>query len=274
MGDYPLFWAEAGAERSGPPVLFLHGIPTWSWLWRNVIPETGLEHRCIALDLPGFGLSDKSPRHSFRLPALAETVESFMDAVSGPGQEVNLVVHDFGALVGAELIARDPKRYPCLVITNTSLRPEAWAGEGILRLLGIPYLGDFAMMVARPWMLHFAMRPFVADPRARTSERVAGYWYPFTAGFGSSLARLYRERPLERGDFERWRRALQEYSGNSLIAWGERDPAFTLTEVEDIQGLLSEARYQGFENASHFLPEERPLALGRRIRTFISGRTR
>lgn len=272
VGATPVFQVQRGERHGGTPVLFLHGIPTWSWLWRNVIEETAREYRSIAVDLPGFGMSDKSGRHSFRVPALGETIDQLLDDVVGPERPVHLVVHDFGALVGAELIARSRRTYPSLIVTNTSMRHDAWTGGGPLRILSVPYLGDLSMMLARPWMLRMAMYPYVADPAARTPERVAGYWYPFEHGFGRSLARLFRERAVEADDFDRWRAALQAYTGGSFIIWGERDPTFTPREMHDIHGLLPGANVLSFENACHFLPEERPEAVGRAIRSFISSR--
>jgi pimeloyl-ACP methyl ester carboxylesterase len=272
VDDTQIFWTERGSERQ-PALVFLHGIPTWSYLWRDVIEETGSAYRSIALDLPGFGLSDKSSGHPFRVQALATTVNRLLDDIVGPDRQVSLVVHDFGALVGAEMLKSRPERIDRLIITNTSLRSVAWLGGlSPLSILGVPYLGNLSMWLARPWMLRMAMRPFVADPDALAPELVAGYWYPFEQGFGSSLARLYRERAFAPGDFDPWREALANFSGKSLIAWGERDPAFTLDDVDDLTSLLSNAETVIFENASHFLPEERPRALGRLIRAFLEDR--
>ena len=264
-----VFWVSAGDPRERHPVVFLHGIPTWCWLWRNVMLETGAVTRSIAVDLPGFGMSEYSAEQDFRIATLAETVEQFLDQVVGAGARVTLVVHDFGALVGAELIARAPGRYSGLILTNTSLRAGAWSGGGPLLVLSVPWLGQLSMLLARPWMLRMAMRPFVTDPEARSGNRFAGYWYPFEHGFGQSLARFYQQRPVEPGDFDRWRTALAEYTGRCLILWGGRDPAFTVSEVNDLLSLLPDAETMIFDNASHFLPEEHPRAVGRRIRTFL-----
>ena len=266
-----LFVVERGADRKGPPLVFLHGIPTWSWLWRNVLPVTARAARSVAIDLPGFGLSDRSPWQTFSVPSMAATLHAVLDRIAGSGAPVAVACHDFGALVAAEMIHQQPGRIARLVITNTSLRAHAWGGGGPLRILGAPLLGDLSMMLARRWMLRVAMTPFVADECARTPDVVAGYWYPFEAGFGRALARLYRERPVQSADFDRWRSALAGFSSESLILWGERDPAFTLDDATDIVDLLPNSRYLGFQNASHFLPEERPKAVGRGIAAFLTG---
>lgn len=271
VGDQQLFHISAGDSLEHLPVVFLHGIPTWSWLWREVVAETGAWTRAVAVDLPGFGMSSRSSRQDFRVTTTADTIEHFLDQVFGQGCPVALVVHDFGALVGAELISRSPGRFPALVVTNTSLRDMAWSGGlSPLSILSVPGLGQLSMWLARPWMLRLAMRPFVSDPSARSGNRFAGYWYPFQHGFGQTLARFYQQRPVEPGDFERWRIALTAYPGKSLILWGGRDPAFTLTDFQDIAGLLTGAESTIFEQTSHFLPEELPIAVGRRIRAFLT----
>jgi haloalkane dehalogenase len=266
-----LFWVEAGSSAGSPPVLFLHGIPTWSWLWREVVPITGSDRRSIAVDLPGFGRSSRTENLDFRVTALAESIEQFLDEEVGPGEPVSLVAHDFGALVCCELLCRSPDRFPELVITNTSLRPESWTEGGYLRILSVPYLAELAMWLAKPWMLRLAMRPFVADPGGRAGHRFEGYWYPFDHGFGRALARLFQQKAVVTEDFDRWRTALTEYEGRALIAWGARDPAFTISEMADLFSLASRAETIIFPSASHFLPEDAPQSLGRRIRAFLAG---
>lgn len=269
--DRELFWLAAGEGGDHVPLLFLHGIPTWSWLWRNVIPVTGKLTRSIAVDLPGFGMSEQIRDHDYRVATLASTIEGFLDDVVGPDRPVSLVVHDFGALVGAELIARAPARYPKLVVTNTSLRSGAWVGGGPLRILSVPWLGQLSMWLAQPWMLRLAMAPFVVDPDARSGLRFDGYWFPFRHGFGQTLARFYQQRPVQPDDFIRWREALSNYPGDALVLWGARDPAFTLYEMNDIESLLPRSEAMIFDHAGHFLPEELPGSVGRRIRAFLAG---
>ncbi len=266
-----LFHVRYGDRTQASPVLFIHGIPSWSWLWRDVLPVTGAGRLSIAIDLPGFGLSGKSDQQDFRVTALASAIEQFIDQEIGVGERITLVAHDFGVLVAMELLCRAPERYPDLVITNTSLRADAWTGGGPLQILGVPGLGDLSMALARAWMLRLAMRPFVTDKDALRGERFDGYWYPFRHGFGKTLARLYRQRPVEPADFDRWRRALNDYTGRTLILWGANDPAFRLDEMRDILSLRPDAETMMFPGASHFLPEDAPKSMGRRIRAFLSG---
>jgi haloalkane dehalogenase len=265
-----LFTVRTGESSVAFPVIFLHGIPSWSWLWRHVLPVTGTLAQSIAVDLPGFGMSDELPDGSYQVRDLAETIERLLDIVVGESTPVSLVVHDFGALVGAELVSRSPNRYRSIVVTNTSLRSTGWMGGGPLSILSIPGIGHLSMALAQPWMLQMAMRPFVAEPGGRTGPAFDGYWYPFRHGFGQNLARMFQQQMVEPADFEHWRAALGAYTGEVLVCWGALDPTFTTHELADLCSIMPGAQVTTFSHASHFLPEDRPRALGRRIRKFLA----
>jgi pimeloyl-ACP methyl ester carboxylesterase len=105
-------------EGEGAPVLLLHGEPTWSFLWRNVIPQ--LPGRVVAPDLIGFGLSDKPEdvawysydRHVRSIAHLVETLDL---------REVTLVVHDWGGPIGLRLAVEQPHRVARIAILNTGI---------------------------------------------------------------------------------------------------------------------------------------------------------
>src|SRR4051794_27560303 len=108
-------------EGAGAPVVFFHGEPTWSFLWRKVMPpllDAGL--RCIAPDLPGFGRSDKPvdldwysyDRHTAAMSALVEDLDV---------RDATAVVHDWGGPIGLRLAVEHPERFSRLVILDTGL---------------------------------------------------------------------------------------------------------------------------------------------------------
>lgn len=259
-------------ESIQQPIIYLHGIPTWSWIWRQVMDITALQRWSIAIDLPGFGRSTLDKQRSFDVSTISRLVEQAIDRLIAETFRPVLVAHDFGVLVAAELVSRDPSRYSAVVLTNSSLRAEAWTGSGwgidLLAPLRVPGLGQLSMAMARPWMLRWAAGPFVSDPV--DPEWFGGFWYPFEHGFGQSLARFYQSRPVRPDDFERWRSALTEYAGRSLVVWGGRDPAFGPRELEDIKSVLKEPRIMVVDRASHFLMEDRPRVLGRAINAFLT----
>jgi len=264
------FLREAGM---GAPVVLLHGVPTWSFLWRRVMPVLSREHRVIAPDLPGFGRSDKPATGIPPVAALATELAQLLDRLGV--ERTALVGHDLGALVAAAFLERWPERVTHLVLTNTSFHWERWRGEGFspLILLGVPVLGELAVRLTRPWMLRLAMRPFLADPAALDRAALRGYWEPFERSFRRMLVQLVRRPLFGRDDLLRWRQVVVSHCGRGkiplLIAWGARDPQFRIDEAERLARTVEGARFLAFAHASHFLPEERPRALGRAIAVFL-----
>lgn len=265
VADRCLFLIELG---TGEPVLFLHGIPTWSYVWRDVLPPVARERRCLAPDLLGFGHSAKPRGAHFGVTAQADLIAGLLDGLGIA--EVALVAHDFGALVAAELTARQPARISGLVLSNTSLRRRSWRAGAPLSLLRLPLVGEAALWLARPWMLKVAMRRYVADRERLTGDVTAHYWWPFAHGYKRVLLALAREGWASGDAFHRWRQALRSYGGPALVVWGARDPTFGLDEAADVQGLLPQARLELLPGANHFLQEDQPETFARLITGFLA----
>lgn len=255
-------------EGSGSPVLFLHGIPTYSYLWRDVTAEVSLRNRTLAPDLPGFGLSEKRHDWDYSVSAQADTIHSLLLQLEI--DRLAIVCHDFGALVAFELISRAPQLFTHVVILNTSLRERSWSGGlSPLSLLRIPLVGNLAMAFSQQWMLTRAMRIYVNRDERLTPDVMAHYWWPFEHGYKETLLSMSRQRAAVAGDFERWRAALAGLSVPTLIVWGANDPTFTGHEARDLHGLIPGSQLKLFENANHFIQEDRPTATGRLINTFL-----
>ncbi len=109
----------------GLPIVFLHGNPTSSYLWRNVIPH--LEHlgRCLAPDLVGMGESDSAPNRSYRFADHSSFLDHWFDEM-GLTSDVTLVVHDWGSALGFHWAQRHPERVKGLVYMEAIVRPVTW----------------------------------------------------------------------------------------------------------------------------------------------------
>jgi pimeloyl-ACP methyl ester carboxylesterase len=255
---------------SGPPVLFLHGIPTYSYLWRDLLPVVALNHRAIALDLSGFGRSEKRADWDYSVAVQADAVRSALRQVDI--ERTAIVAHDFGALVAAELLTRESELCSQLVLLNTSLRQAGWSGGlSPLSILRLPLAGELALALSRRWMLKRAMGFYVDRLDRLTDDVMAHYWWPFEHGFKGTLLNLARNRFASTGDFERWRATFQQLTIPALIVWGVSDPTFTLAEMRDLARLLPNARVQPIADANHFLPEDKPHATARLINAFLAG---
>ena len=110
---------------SGDPVVFLHGNPTSSYLWRNIIPHVEKGHRCLAPDLIGMGDSGKNPAGSYRFVDHARYLDAWFEAM-GLTQNVTLVIHDWGSALGFHWAHRHPDRIKAIVYMEAIVQPLTW----------------------------------------------------------------------------------------------------------------------------------------------------
>ena len=110
---------------SGDPIVFLHGNPTSSYLWRNIITHLRFDARCLAPDLMGMGDSGKSPNSSYRFIDHSSVLDSWFDAV-GLTSKVTLVVHDWGSALGFHWAKRNPEHVKGIVYMEAIVRPVTW----------------------------------------------------------------------------------------------------------------------------------------------------
>lgn len=111
-----MHYVDTGGD--GSVVVMIHGQPTWSYLWRNIIPHLEDDHRVIALDLIGFGKSDRPDIEYFAWQH-AEYLEGFMDALAL--DDVTLVIHDWGSILGFDYAARNPDRVKAIAFMEAAV---------------------------------------------------------------------------------------------------------------------------------------------------------
>jgi haloalkane dehalogenase len=117
------FMAHIDTGGAGDPVVFLHGNPTSSYLWRNVIPYVEPHARCLAPDLPGFGRSGTMPSGSYRYPEYRAYVDAWFAAVV-PDGPLTLVLHDWGAALGFDWARRHPDRLRGICYGEAMVQPR------------------------------------------------------------------------------------------------------------------------------------------------------
>lgn len=262
---------------SGETVLFLHGNPAWSLLWRNLIPpmlEAG--HRVIAPDLIGFGLSEKPlapayhslERHIANLEAMAEEMEL---------EGLTLVLHDWGGPMGLGLATRHSERIERIVIANTLAFPprnerslSAW--HRILSSTPGKALATRFNLVARS-----AFRMGVRD---RLPEDVKeGYLWPMRErGARVAASELVRmvpdgpEHPSAR-TLERIQAGYPELKDRPVrVLWADGDPVMRAKLANKWVDAFPQAELSHVsETASHFWQEDEPEAFAQEILAFIAG---
>ena len=261
LGGMRLHYLDEGPRDAAVTWLCLHGNPTWSYLYRRMIPIfTAAGHRVVAPDMPGFGRSDKpvdDAQHTFgwHRAVLLE----FVDALDL--QRVNLVVQDWGGLLGLTLPMAAPGRYRGLLAMNTFLATaEAPLPEGFLQWR--------AMCRSRP---AYSIARLIARGNPHMTEaECAAYDAPFPSDAHRAATRAFPEMVPEHADAEgvaASREAArfwsQEWTGRSLMAVGDQDPVFTPAHMEQLRrGIRGCPPPLHVAEGGHFLQEHgEPIAV-------------
>jgi haloalkane dehalogenase len=257
-------------EGEGAPVIFLHGEPTWSFLWRKVIPpvrEAGF--RCVAPDLAGFGASDKPVDigwYSYdRHTAIAATLLEDLDL-----RDATMVVHDWGGPIGLRLAVEHPERVARLVILDTGLftgrqrMTDAWIAfrDFVVRTEDLPV----GLLVRR------------ACKRDPGDEVVAGYDAPYPNARSKAGARAFPQLIPQTPDApgaaagQRVQEALQGDRRPTLMLWADSDPVLPLAVGEQFAAAIGRAAPRPIEDASHFLQEDQGPLIGTLIAEWLLAR--
>ena len=255
-------------EGEGDPVVFFHGEPTWSYLWRRVIPpvrDTG--HRCIAPDYAGFGRSDKPvdlawysyDRHTELMAALLEELDL---------RDATVVVHDWGGPIGLRLAVEHPDRIARMVIMDTGLftgrqpMSEAWQ--------------TFRDFVERTEDLPVSMLVKNATARGMEDDVAAAYDAPFPVPEAKAGARAFplmlpTEPSAPGADAgQRTLDALRTDARPKLCLWADSDPIIPFAVGERFAGAIGAEPPQKIERASHFLQEDAGEEIGGLIADWLS----
>ena len=124
IDDSEMSYVDTGGR--GAPIVFLHGNPTWSYLWRNIIPSVSGLGRCFAPDLIGMGQSAPSPRRAYRFVDHARYLDYWFEAL-GLTQEVTLVLHDWGSALGFYRAFRHPRQIRAIAYMEAIAQPRRWS---------------------------------------------------------------------------------------------------------------------------------------------------
>jgi haloalkane dehalogenase len=254
-------------EGSGPPVVLVHGTPTWSFLYRFLIRCLCRDHRCVAPDHMGFGLSDKPRGWSYRPQDHAANLQSIIDGLGL--KDITLVVHDFGGPIGLSYALDHPENVRRLIIFNTWMwgtRDDphfALAGRMLDNPLGrLLYLRfGFSARVMLPVggrspLPQNVFRQYLA-PLSTPDER-AGTWACARALVGESdwYESLWRRRD-----------AIREVP--ALILWGMNDGAFRPEDLARWEALFARAQVVRYPKAGHLVQEAEGAALCPVIAAFL-----
>ena len=254
-------------EGQGDPVILLHGFPTSSHLYRNILPVLAKTHRAIAPDLPGYGLSDKPLDQRYNFSFFDRMLESFCDAVGV--SNTTLVVHDLGGPVGLHWAVRNPSRIKRLVILNTLVYPQtSWAVKAFLIALRLPLVRDY---VVSPKGIVGAMKFGVTHKDRLNRELLTPYTEPFEDA-SAQQALIKAGSGLSIKGLSEIAAKLPSLGVPVRLIYGEGDRI--LPDIAKTMGRLKSdlpgAELTSLPNAGHFLQEDAPERVAELIADFIN----
>lgn len=265
-------------EGKGETVLMVHGNPTWSFYFRELVKALSPTHRCIVPDHIGMGLSDRpdDAHYRYTLRSRIDDLDALMEKLA-PSGPVTLILHDWGGMIGMGWAVRHPERIKAVVAFNTGCfrLPESKPFPFLLRILrgavtGIPLRSSRSV---RRFVLNTCTSKHPLSLEAQEAYlSVCDGWEKSRA-----VHRFVQDIPLGPGDaswdevvsIEERLPLLKDVP--MLLPWGMKDWVFDAAFLDEWARRFPKARVRRFEDCGHFLLEDAPEELVPLIRGFVAG---
>lgn len=250
-------------EGQGPALLLVHGNPSWSFLWRELIPELSRDFRCIAPDHIGMGRSDKPDDRAYpytlerRVADLGQLIDH-LDL-----EDLSLIMHDWGGMIGSSWAVDHPARVRSIVAMNTSAFPLP-ADKPVpmsLRLARTPLLG--ALLVRGMSAFSRGANRYCVTRAPLRPEAAAGFLEPYDSwDHRRAVHRFVQDIPLDPGH-PSWERVQRTAAGMAafaelpmLLCWGMQDFVFDAHFLAEWEARFPGAEVHRFADAGHYLLED------------------
>jgi len=258
-------------EGEGDPVLFLHGNPTSSYLWRNIIPHVSPHARCIAPDLIGMGKSDK-PKLAYRFQDHARYLDGFIEELDL--KNITLVVHDWGSGLGFHYARRHPDNIKGIAFMEAIIAPMRW------KEFPADYKIGFKLFRApgTGWLMLQAMNAFIKQimPQSIVRKLTPEEWAHYNAPYPTVASRKpIRQWPCEIpidgtpadvhevvASYRAW---LEETDLPKLFFHAEPGGIIAAERVPEVEKAFKNMRSVGIGDGVHYLQEDNPHLIGETI---------
>lgn len=246
-------------EGDGPAVVFLHGNPTWSFLWRDLILGLRHERRCLAIDHLGCGLSDKPKAGPYTLAAHIDRTVAWLKAVqSGP---FHLVVHDWGGAIGMGVAGQLADQVQSITLMNTAAFPFNRIPLRI-SVCRWPVIGKWLVLQHNAFVRAAA---YMTTSKALSPAVREGYGLPYSSPAKRiAVYRFVEDIPMRPSHpswsvLEEVEAVIPSWRGRPVqLIWGLRDWCFNGAVLEEWKRRLPEANVHAYPEAGHFVHEDLP----------------
>ncbi|MDZ7729428.1 MAG: alpha/beta fold hydrolase [Dehalococcoidia bacterium] len=253
-------------QGSGPAIVFIHGLGGSTFSWRHAIERFAATHRVIALDLPGFGYSERDPSAPLGLDDHARRVARVMETLGV--ERATVAGHSMGAAIAQRLALLAPERMNGLVLVapmGANDQPRWQEAYGRIRLVrrSAP-LWERSPALARS-VVRRALQQMAGDPGSISAEMVEGYARGLARrGTGACLEQLARCAQREA------RAEPANITAPTLVLAGDMDPVFSTQYAGRIAGAIPGAEFAVVESCGHMVPEEQPGEFHRLLEAFLA----
>ena len=269
LGPHRLHYVDEGA---GQPLLFVHGNPTWSFYWRNLILGLRDKNRCVAIDHIGCGLSDKPQDYNYALQQRIDDLCEVVERLDLRG--VTLLAHDWGGAIGLGAVQRMPERFARIVLFNTGAFPPPFVPWRIA-LCRTPLLGTIAMRGLNAFA-RAAQTMAVEKPERMTPDIRAGLVAPYD-NWANRIAidRFVQDIPFTRRHptwqvLERIEAGLASLARLPIqLTWGMRDWCFATECLERFIKHWPTAEVHQLEDCGHYVVEDAHERIVPLVRAFL-----
>ena len=262
--------------RDGEVVVMVHGNPSWGYFWRTLVAGLSDRYRCIVPDHIGMGLSDKpaDDQYTYTLQSRVDDLDALLHhlGITGP---VTLAVHDWGGMIGFGWALSHHQQVKRLVVLNTAAFPMPAAKKMPWQIaLGRHWkVGEW---IIRTFNAFSAGASWLGVERKMPAEVRRAYVAPYDSYANRiSTIRFMQDIPLSPADpawplLERSGQVLPSYADRpAFIGWGLRDFVFDHHFLEGFRAALPQAEVHAFEDAGHYVLEDKHEVLVPRIRAFL-----
>jgi pimeloyl-ACP methyl ester carboxylesterase len=253
----------------GPTLLLLHGFPTWSYDYAEVASDLARDHDVITLDFLGYGASEKPNPYEYSVAESADTVEDLTAQLDV--KSVRLVIHDYGGIVGQELVDRANRgqlsfTIDSLIMLNSGIVYSAYRPTRLQKLLILPVIGRLLASRVSAARVRSALDAIRGTPLADTE--FDDLWLGLSRDNGHKLSHLLIKYNAERAiHHRRWETALANWTGPLHLVWGLDDPVSGRHVLEQATKVLPHAAVTELAGVGHYPQSEAPQAVIAAVRS-------
>ncbi len=256
-------------EGNGETILFVHGTPSWSFDYRNVIKKLKADFRCVAIDHIGFGLSDKPEHYDYSTQNHSKTLEKLV--IEKQLDHITLVVHDFGGAIGLNFAIHHPEKIKRLVVLNSWLwssktDPDFLKLSKILKSPLIPFLYRYLNFSPK-----FILPQSFGDHKI-SKQLLKQYTKPFADKTQRNGALAFARSLLNDQDWfeELWSKRQTISNKPALFIWGMKDPVIRPDYLEKFQSDFTNSITVKLETSGHFPQEEQADKVTKAMLDFLT----